>query len=68
MKDSEKIIRINQIVKDYFNNPNHPRKVVAKELMGLFLADGIFSSNSNDGLPLRKIFRDLDKKNMLSMI
>ena len=68
MKDSEKIIRINQIVKDYFNNPNHPRKVVAKELMGLFLADGIFSSNSNDGLPLRKIFRDLDKKNMLSMM
>lgn len=53
MNDSEKITRINQIVKNYFDNPNHPRKVVAKELMGLFLADGIFSSNHRDGLPLR---------------
>lgn len=68
MNDSEKIRCINQIVKDYFNNPNHPRKVVAKELMGLFLDSGIFSSNHRDGLPLRKLFRKLDDNNMLSMI
>ena len=68
MNDSEKITRINQIVKNYFDNPNHPRKVVAKELMGLFLADGIFSSNHRDGLPLRKLFRKLDDNNMLSLI
>jgi hypothetical protein len=40
----------------------------AKEFMPYFLKAGVWESNSKDGLPLRKLLRDLDKSNQLHLI
>ena len=68
MDKDEKIKVINKVVKNYFNNNPEENKILAKDLMHLFLAAGIFTSNHRNGLPLRNLFRDMDAKNELHRI
>lgn len=39
-----------------------------KDLMPMLVDKGFFNSDHREGLPLRKVLRDLDKRNMLHLI
>ena len=68
MTTDERIHRINQVLEDYFKH--NPNKIQAKELMPLFIKNGIFAKDNKDrpGLPIRKLLRKLDKDNKLTRI
>lgn len=62
--------RIDQIVRDYFLQPNAENPVRAKNLMPLFIKKGVFSkdSSSRPGLPIRNLLRELDAANKLMLL
>lgn len=62
MEKEECISRINQILSVYFEKYPEISKVPAKDLMPLFIEAGIFDKNYKDGLPIRNLLRELDKK------
>lgn len=64
----EKINKINQVVKDYFDKNSSVSEIRAKELMPNFVKAGIFTEDVKNGLPLRKILRKLDEQNQLHLI
>lgn len=64
----KKIPQINQVIASYFKNNPSVTEVQAKELMSHFIAAGIFNKNHRDGLPIRKILRELDESNKLHLI
>lgn len=68
MTTDERIHRINQVLEDYFKH--NPNKIQAKELMPLFIKNGIFAKDNKDrpGLPIRNLLRKLDKDNKLTRI
>lgn len=68
MTTDERIHRINQVLEDYFKH--NPNKVQAKELMPLFIKNGIFEKDDKNrpGLPIRTLLRKLDKGNDLKRI
>ena len=63
----EIIRRINDVLADYFTK-HQGETVKAKEMMDHFVQAGIFSSDVKGGLPIRKILRELDSKNLLNLI
>lgn len=63
-----KIGRIDQVVRDYFQEHPGSDEIPAKELMPLFIEKRIFNKNHRDGLPIRNILRDLDSENKLSLL
>jgi hypothetical protein len=64
-----RIGRIDQLIRDYFNNNPSIKEIPAKDLMPLFVANGIFNKDySRPGLPIRNILRALDKENKLSLL
>lgn len=68
MKLEEKLNRINQSIEKYFKQNPSVSKVMAKDLMPLFIREGIFEQDHKNGLPIRSILRDLDKSNQLHLI
>lgn len=64
----EKITLINQVLRDFFENPANPRRILAKDMMPAFIQNGIFNQDHRNGLPIRSILRDLDRKNQLYKI
>ena len=55
--------RIDQIVRDYFKQHPSIKEIAAKDLMPLFVANGIFNKDySRPGSPIRNILRALDAK------
>lgn len=61
--------RIDQIVRDYFTNNPNIVEIVAKDLMPLFVARGIFAKDySRPGLPIRNLLRQLDAEGKLSLL
>lgn len=67
MNRDERIRRINDVLADYFSK-NKGTKVLAKDMMDEFVRAGIFTSNHRDGLPIRRLLRELDDENMLHLI
>ncbi len=67
-KKLHKIGRIDQIVRDYFENVEPGSEVMAKDLMSLFIEKGIFLKDDKKGLPIRELLRDLDKENKLGLL
>ncbi len=63
-----KIKSINDVLETYFRKENVSQKIPAKELMQIFIQNGIFEKDYKNGLPIRKILRDLDKKKELFLI
>jgi hypothetical protein len=64
-----KIERINQVLAEYFERNKNISRVPAMDLMGEFVKAGIFKSDSERaGLPIRKLLRELDEKNLLDLI
>lgn len=66
MEQAEKISNINQVLEEYFKN--HSQRILAKDFMPEFIKVGIFSKDNKNGLPIRKLLRELDKKNELDKI
>ena len=68
MTTDERIHRINQVLEDYFKH--NPYKIQAKDLMPLFIKNGIFAKDNKDrpGSPIRKLLPKLDKDNKLTRI
>jgi hypothetical protein len=54
--------RIDQIVRDYFKKNKSVKEIMAKDLIPLFIEKGIFKKDHRDGLPIRKLLRELDKE------
>ena len=65
--DIQKALRIKRAVSDYFDRANQT-KVMAKDLMTLFIAKKIFSKDHKEGLPIRDFLRHLDENNHLHLI
>lgn len=68
MTKTERINKLNVVLKEFFANPQNQKKVAAKDLMPLFIKKGIFNKDSKGGLPIRNVLRDLDKDNQLDLI
>ena len=65
--DIQKALRIKRAVSKYFETSTKT-KVEAKELMPLFIKDGIFKKDHKDGLPIREFLRYLYEVNHLHVI
>ncbi len=63
-----RIQAINKVLKEYFEDNPNQSPIPAKEFMGLFIKKGIFNKDCRDGLPIRKLLRELDSENRLSDI
>lgn len=70
MNDPDKIKRINAVLTDFFNNNSTVQKIPAKDLMPMFIKNGIFDKDDKDrpGVPIRNLLRELDKDDNLSAI
>lgn len=68
MKKNERISSINNVLRDYFARHPQSEMILAKEFMPLFIENGIFNKDSKEGLPIRKVLRDLDAENSLDKI
>ncbi len=66
-EDIQKALRIKRCVGEYFES-THEKSVPAKELMNLFIKKGIFSTNHQDGFPIRDFLRFLYKNGYLNLI
>jgi|GEM_PF-391818 len=64
----ERILKINQVVREYFEKHPEIEKVPAKELMPEFIKAGIYLNNHRDGLPIRNDLRELDRNDSLDRI
>lgn len=60
-------LRIKRCVKEYFDTHNQT-EIEAKEIMPSFIKMGIFKSNHQDGLSIRKFLRHLEKEKYLNLI
>lgn len=68
MKKNERISSINSVLRDYFAKHPQSGMILAKEFMPLFIKNGIFNKDNREGLPIRKVLRDLDTENSLDKI
>lgn len=68
MTQTEKIKIINDTLAEYFAKTDNPRKVPAKDLMSEFIRAGVFTTDNKGGLPIRRLLRELDKSDKLSLI
>lgn len=68
-KKLHKIARIDQTVHDYFTQHPAKKEVPARELMPLFIANGVFFKNERRGMAIRNLLNRLhtaDKLHLLS--
>ena len=68
MNKIEKIRFINIVLAEFFSEESNPQRLQAKDLMPLFIKKGIFENDQRNGLPIRKLLRELDESNNLSAI
>lgn len=68
MKDISKVNLVNEVLARYFKENPHVRRVQAKEMMDLFVKEGIFKANQADGIPIRRLLRALDRGKCLHLI
>lgn len=67
MNNSDRITIINKVLADYFGK--HPGSTVkAKDMMCDFIKAGVFPADHKNGLPIRKLLRELDAANNLHVI
>lgn len=64
----DKTAQINKVVKSYFEKNKDVDIVPAKDLMPEFIKAGIFIKDHKNGLPIRKVLRDLKETNQLHLI
>jgi len=64
----DKLTLISQVVKSYFNNNPSVVIIPVKDLMPQFIVAGIFAKDEKNGLPIRRVLRNLDQTNQLHLI
>ena len=64
----DKTVQINSVLKSYFEKNKDVTMVHAKDLMPEFIKVGIFAKDHRNGLPIRKVLRDLKETNQLHLI
>jgi len=64
----DKIIKINEVIDNYFENHPSENSIAAKKIMPELINAGVFTKDEKSGLPLRKVLRALDAKNELHKI
>lgn len=62
------ITTINEVIETYFKTNTEDDWVPAKVMMPALIKAGVFVKDEKNGLPLRKVFRELDKENALAKI
>ena len=67
-KKTHRIGRIDQVVRNYFEENISITEILAKDLMPLFIKKGIFNKDHRNGLPIRNLLRELDCENKLSLL
>jgi hypothetical protein len=68
LNETEKINLVNNAITKYFKQNPSVSKVMAKDLMPLFIREKIFNKDQREGLPIRQLLRDLDNVNQLQLI
>lgn len=63
-----KIVKINEVIRNYFELNKSVKMIPAKELMPYFIKAEIFQNDHRDGLRIRSVLRDLDKRGELKLI
>ncbi len=64
----EEIIKINEVIAEYFNTHPDVDWIAAKEIMPDLIKANVFKKDEKSGLPLRKVLRALDEKDALDKI
>jgi len=64
----EKIKAIQKVVEDFFRENPSVAEIPAKDLMPYFIKANIFVQDQKNGLPIRKILRELDENNQLHLL
>ena len=67
-KKLKKIARINETVAAYFSSHPDIDRIRATLMMPLFIRKGIFLNDTENGLPVRVILRELYKNNQLHLL
>jgi len=62
------IPQINAVIKQYFDSNPSVSMIPAKDLMPEFIKAGVFAKDHRNGLPIRKVLRELDAINALYRI
>jgi uncharacterized protein Smg (DUF494 family) len=65
--DIQKALSIRKAVSEFFDNSNQT-KIMAKDLMTLFIAKNIFTKDHQEGFPIREFLRHLHENNHLHLI
>lgn len=68
MERNKRILEINNVLRDYFAKYPKSGMILAKEFMPLFIEKSIFNKDYRDGLPIRKVLRELDDEDLLDKI
>jgi len=68
MIDQKKIELLNTVIEKHFEQHNDLTIIPVKKLMPEFIAAGIFSKDIKNGMPIRKILRELNQKKQLDLI
>lgn len=64
----DKIYEINKAIDEYFKLNQSVDEIRPKDLMPLLIKNGVFEIDHRNGLPLRKILRELDSRDQLYLI
>lgn len=64
----ENIAKINEVIAEYFKTSTKEDWVPAKKLMPDLIKAGVFIKDEKNGMPLRRVFRELDVANALDKI
>lgn len=68
MIDHTQLNKINGVIESYFEKNTTLTIVPAKKLMPNFISAGIFEKDHKNGLPIRKVLRELDRTQQLELI
>lgn len=64
-----KIDIINQVLADFFEKNKSIKSIPAKDMMKEFVDAGVFNKDyEREGLPIRRVLRELDDNNQLHLI
>ena len=66
--NDENIVKINEVIAQYFKENTTVDWIPAKSIMSELIKAGVFNKDEKKGLPIRKVFRKLDKEEQLSKI
>jgi len=66
--NDENIVKINEVIAQYFKDNTTVDWIPAKSIMSELIKAGVFNKDEKKGLPIRKVFRKLDKEEQLDKI